>query len=259
VRRLAVVLEYDGTAYAGWQRQPGAPSVQAAVEEALGRLVQAEVRIVGAGRTDAGVHALGQVAHADVASSLVASRIRDGLAAMLPADIRPRAVLEAAAGFHARRDARLRVYRYALLARPQPSALLARYVHHVPAPLDLDRMRAGARPLLGRHDFAAFRAAGTPTATTRCDVRGLTVEPRGSLVIVTIAADRYLRQMVRRIVGALIRVGRGALAPEEIAGMLVSRDPARPGPPAPPHGLYLVRVVYPAGLLRAEAAGSPVL
>jgi tRNA pseudouridine38-40 synthase len=259
VPRLAVVLEYDGTAYAGWQRQPRAPSVQAAVEAALGRLARADVRVVGAGRTDAGVHALGQVAHADLAWRHGPAKACDALNALLPADIRARGAAEVPADFHARRDARLRVYRYALLVRPQPSAVLARYAHHVPAPLDLERMRAGAARLLGAHDFAAFRAAGTTTATTRCHVRAIAVEPRGALVVVTVAADRFLRQMVRRMVGALLRVGRGVLDPDGLAAVLASREPAHGPPPAPAHGLYLVRVLYPAGRVRIGADGGPVL
>ncbi|MDQ7857573.1 MAG: tRNA pseudouridine(38-40) synthase TruA [Armatimonadota bacterium] len=257
--RLAVVLEYDGTAYAGWQRQPRAPSVQAAVEAALGRLVRADVRVVGAGRTDAGVHALGQVAHADLVWPHAPAKVCDALNALLPADIRARQAVEVPADFHARRDARLRVYRYALLVRPRPSALLARYAHHVPGPLDLERMRAGAARLLGVHDFAAFRAAGTRTATTRCHVRALAVEPRGALVVVTVAADRFLRQMVRRVVGGLLRLGRGALGPDELAAVLASRDPAQGPPPAPAHGLYLARVLYPPARLREGGGGEPVL
>ncbi len=170
---LRLLIEYDGTHYAGWQRQPAAPSIQAALEDAATALFQAPCRIVGAGRTDAGVHALGQVAHVATTSGLSVARIRDGLNALLPADIVVRDVGEAAPGFHARRDARLRIYRYVVLARPRPSALLRRYAHHVAETLDLESMRVATAHLEGRHDFAAFRVTGTSTASTVCAVRAL--------------------------------------------------------------------------------------
>ncbi|MDR7522161.1 MAG: tRNA pseudouridine(38-40) synthase TruA [Armatimonadota bacterium] len=258
MRRVALVLEYEGTSYAGWQRQPQAPTVQAAVEDALARLVQAPCRVVGSGRTDAGVHALGQVAHADLDTGLSVRQIRDGLNALLPPDVAVRAVCDVASDFHARRDARGRVYRYLILARPHPSALLRRYAHHVPDPLNLSAMASAAAALLGRHDFAAFRITGTPTATTICHVRALRITSRGPLLVVTVAADRFLRQMVRRMVGSLLLVGRGRLPADAIAPILASRDPQRAGPAAPACGLYLVRVVYPPDRLRVVPE-DPVL
>jgi tRNA pseudouridine38-40 synthase len=256
VRRLALIVEYDGTAYAGWQRQPGAPTVQAAIEQALASLTQTPHRIVGAGRTDAGVHALGQVAHVDTASRLPADRLREGLNAVLPRDVVVRDVCEVPPEFHARRDARLRIYRYAVLARPRPSALLRGYACHVGEPLDVDAMRAAARVLIGEHDFAAFRVLGSPAASTVCDLRALRIEARGDLLIVTAAANRFLRQMVRRIVGTLLAVGRGAQPAEWVASVLASRENRLAAPPAPAHGLYLVRVLYPAPLI-VRSSGGP--
>lgn len=258
-RRLALIVEYDGTAYAGWQRQPQAPTVQAAIEDALASLTQTPHRITGAGRTDAGVHALGQVAHLDTRSRLPADRIREGLNALLPRDVVVREACEVVPDFHARRDARLRVYRYAVLARPRPSALLRGYAHHVAEPLDVDAMRAGATGLIGEHDFAAFRILGTRTASTVCDLRALRIERRGDLLIVTAAANRFLRQMVRRIVGVLLAVGRGAQPPESVAAILASRDTRRAGAPAPAHGLYLARVLYPAHRIVGPEPQPPVL
>jgi tRNA pseudouridine38-40 synthase len=258
-RRVALVLEYDGTAYAGWQRQPTVPTIQAALEDTLASLVQSPCPVVGAGRTDAGVHAIGQVAHLTTSGALFPTRMRDALNALLPPDIAVRAAIDVAPDFHARRDARLRVYRYALLLRPHPSALLRRYAHHIAAPLDLDAMRAGAAPLAGRHDFAAYRVTGTSTGSTICTVRTVRIERRGDLGLVTIAADRFLRQMVRRVVGTLLMVGRGALAPEAVAAILQSRDNQRAGPPAPAHGLYLVRVAYAPDRLPHPASERAVL
>ncbi|MBI3997539.1 MAG: tRNA pseudouridine(38-40) synthase TruA [Armatimonadetes bacterium] len=259
MRTLQLVIEYDGGRYAGWQRQPDVPSIQAALEEAAARLLQTPHRVVGAGRTDAGVHALGQVAHLTTESGLAAERIRDGLNALLPPDIVVREVCEAAATFHARRDARLRIYRYAVLARPRPSALLRGYAHHVPGPLDLEAMRAAAAHLEGRHDFAAFRVSGTATASTICSLAAVTIERRGDLILFTVAANRFLRQMARRMVGTLLQIGRGALAPDAIPAILGSRDTQRAGPPAPAHGLYLMRIVYDPAADRPRGGEGPVM
>jgi len=241
---MRLLLEYDGTAYAGWQRQPDAPTIQAALEDAAARLLQTPHRVVGAGRTDAGVHALGQVAHLTTDSLLTPQRIRDGLNALTPPDIVVRGVAEAPATFHARRDARLRVYRYVVLTRAVPSALWRHRAHHVAGPLDIEGMRVGALTLEGRHDFSAFRVTGTSTASAVCTITALHVERRGRFLTVTIAADRFLRQMVRRIVGTLLQVGGGARPVGDVAAILASGDNQRAGPAAPACGLYLVRVVY---------------
>ncbi|MCL6554082.1 MAG: tRNA pseudouridine(38-40) synthase TruA [Firmicutes bacterium] len=253
--RVALVIEYDGTAYAGWQRQPHAPTVQGALEDTLARITQAPCPVTAAGRTDAGVHAVGQVAHLDTGTRLGPEALRDALNALLPPDIVVRRALQVAADFHARRDARWRVYRYVVLSRAQPSAFLRRYVHHVPGGLRLEPMRAGAQALLGRHDFAAFRVAGTATSSTVCEMHAVRIEARGDLVIFTVAADRFLRQMVRRVVGSLLWVGQGALPPDAIGAILRSADNAQAAPPAPAHGLYLAHVEYAPGRLD-RAAGS---
>lgn len=241
---LRLLIEYDGTRYAGWQRQSTAPTIQATIEDAAGSLFQTPCRVIGAGRTDAGVHALGQVAHTEAATRLEPDRIRGALNALLPDDIVIHDVLVAADGFHARRDARLRIYRYVVLARPLRSALLRAYTHHVSAPLDLAAMRSGGAHLKGRRDFAAFRVTGTAVASTICTVQALQIARRGDLVVFTIAADRFLRQMVRRIVGTLLRVGIGRLVPDAVGTILESGDVQQAGPSAPAHGLYLVRVLY---------------
>ncbi len=253
---LRLLIEYDGTRYAGWQRQSAAPTIQAVVEDAAGSLFQSPCRVVGAGRTDAGVHALGQVAHTMATTRLEPDRIRDALNALLPGDIVVRGVAVAAAGFHARRDARLRIYRYVVLMRPRPSALLRAYTHHVAAPLDLSAMRAAAAHLEGRHNFAAFRVTGTAVTSTVCNVAALRVERRDDLVVFTVAADRFLRQMVRRVVGTLLRVGSGRLAPEAVGAILKSGDAQQAGPSAPAHGLYLVRVLYDGEVPEPPSAGG---
>lgn len=259
MRTLRLLVEYDGTGYAGWQRQPQAPSIQGTLEDAAARLLQAPHRVIGAGRTDAGVHALGQVAHLRTENPLAPARVRDGLNALTPPDIVVRDVALAPAGFHARRDARLRVYRYVVLAREVPSAVWRYRAHHVADPLDVERMRAAARVLEGRHDFAAFRVTGTPTTSTLCTITAIHVDRRGPFLALTVAADRFLRQMVRRIAGTLLQVGTGTRPADDVATVLASGDPGRAGPPAPACGLYLVRVVYDGETPPAEAPEDPVL
>lgn len=261
MRRLRLLLEYDGTNYAGWQRQRAAPSIQAAVEAAASTLFQEQTRVGGSGRTDAGVHALGQTAHLSTNSALPVERVLAGLNALLPDDIVVKDVAEVAERFDARRDARLRVYAYAILNRRRPSALLRRHAWHVPEPLDLGAMRAAAAALEGRHDFAAFRSSGTATATTLCRMTRVRIEAGPvEVIVVTVAADRFLRHMVRMIVGTLVRVGTGALASDAVAAILEGRDNWRAGPPAPAHGLYLVRVLYDADLPGEQTgAGRPMV
>jgi len=218
--------------------------VQADVERAVEALTQAPARVVAAGRTDAGVHALGQVAHFRTASMLAIERLVSGLNALLPPDVSVREAVDTPPDFHARRDARFRVYRYAILRRHAPSALLRPYTHHVWGPLDLDAMRAALARLVGTHDFRAFRALGTPTKTSRCALLLAELTEREDLLFLTFGADRFLRHMVRMIMGTILRVGRGTLTPQDVAALLEHGGDGVGGPAAPPHGLYLIHVGY---------------
>ncbi len=244
LRTIKLTLEYDGTHFVGWQRQAHGRSVQAEVERAVEALTQAPARVVAAGRTDAGVHALGQVAHFRTERTLPIDRLIAGLNALLPRDVSVRAAADAYPDFHARRDARFRVYGYAILRRTAPSALLRPYSHHVFGPLDLDAMRAALARLVGTHDFRAFRVLGTPTRTSRCTLLLAELTEREDLLFLTFGADRFLRHMVRMIVGTVLRVGRGALVPDEVTRLLESGSDGSGGPAAPPHGLYLIHVGY---------------
>ena len=249
MRTIRMTVEYDGTAYCGWQRQRGSaasgpPSVQSTLETAARCLTGESVSIVGAGRTDAGVHACGQVAHFMTASPIHAERFAPAFNAHLPADIRVLSSAEAHAGFHARFDARARSYRYEILNRAAPSALRRHQAYHVPEPLDADAMRRAVRLFVGTHDFAAYRGAGTPTRTTACTVMAADCGRKGARVRVTVVADRFLRHMVRLIVGTLLRVGTGRLPEDAPAAYLRDPDNSRTGPAVPPHGLYLMRVDY---------------
>ena len=244
LRTIKLTLEYDGTHFVGWQRQANGRSVQAEVERAVEALTQPPARVVAAGPTDAGVHALGQVAHFRTASMLAIERLVSGLNALLPPDVSVREAVDTPPDFHARRDARFRVYRYAILRRPAPSALLRPYVHHVFGSLDLEAMHAALTRVVGTHDFRAFRALGTPTKTSRCALLLAELTEREDLLFLTFGADRFLRHMARMIVGTVLRVGRGALVPDEVTRLLESGTDGSGGPAAPPHGLYLIHVGY---------------
>lgn len=248
MRTLKLILEYDGTAYCGWQRQRGtpggAPSVQATLERAVGTVTGEGSHVVGAGRTDAGVHALAQVAHVSTRSRIPADRFPGALNAYLPEEIRVLHAEDAPQGFHARFDAVSRTYRYDILNRPAASALLRHRAYHVPDPLDAEAMHRAVAPFTGRHDFAAYRGSGSPTRTTICTVTSVGWVRRGTCVRFTITADRFLRHMVRMIVGTLVRVGTGRLPVDAPGEYLRDPDSRRTGPTVPPHGLYLVRVDY---------------
>jgi len=249
--RYALLIEYDGTPFAGWQRQAGQPSVQQALEEALRRLEPDMPAIVAAGRTDAGVHARGQVAHADLARDWEPARLREAVNHCLrPAPVAVLAAARVDEDFHARFSAQGRRYLFRLLVRRAPPALERHRVWHLRQPLDLAAMRAGAAHLLGRHDFTTFRAAPcqakSPVKTLdRLEIEEISV-PQGSEFRFHFAARSFLHNQVRSIVGTLERVGAGARTPDEVKAALEARDRAACGPVCPPTGLYLEGVDYAA-------------
>jgi tRNA pseudouridine38-40 synthase len=244
MRRLKLVLEYCGRRYHGWQIQPNAPSVQACVEHCLAQITNAPVRLYAAGRTDAGVHALAQVAHFDTPSAIALAALQRGLNSLLPEDIAVLQVAEVPRDFHARYSACQKTYAYVLYNQPHRSAFAAPYAWYVPQPLDVAAMHSAAQVLLGRHDFSAFRAA---SCTARSPVRSLTqlaVKRRAGRIFLVMRADGFLQHMVRNIVGTLVQIGRSKIAPEAMATILQSRQRQHAGPTAPPQGLFLVRVYY---------------
>ncbi|GIX46831.1 MAG: tRNA pseudouridine synthase A [Candidatus Tectimicrobiota bacterium] len=243
-RRLKLVLAYSGTRYHGWQVQPGLTTVQGVVEARLATLLKTPVRVHAAGRTDAGVHARGQVVHFDTTAAIPLSGLLRGLNSLLPPDIVVRRVAEVPLDFHARYAARRKTYAYVVRNHPLRSAFTAPYAWHVPQPLDLEAMRQAALRLLGRHDFSAFRAA---SCSARHPVRHLMrawIRRRGPHVLFVFTADGFLHHMVRNLVGTLVEVGLGRLPAEAVAAILQSRQRQQAGPTAPAHGLFLVHVDY---------------
>ncbi|MGO9453115.1 MAG: tRNA pseudouridine(38-40) synthase TruA [Candidatus Binataceae bacterium] len=242
--RVKLTLEYDGTAYFGWQLQAGQDSIQGRIEAALAQIFGTLVRIHGSGRTDAGVHARGQVAAALLPREFDPDDLRRALNALLPADIVVLAAERASDNFDPRRDARSRVYEYRVLNRETRSAFEHRYAWLVRDAIDLEAMRAAARAFVGEHDFAAFRTLGSEEKTTMRRVIESEWRRDGELFIYRVEATSFLRHMVRTMVAAMLDAGRGKIGADEIRAMIASRDRASAPAPAPACGLYLIEVRY---------------
>jgi tRNA pseudouridine38-40 synthase len=243
-RVVRLDLAYDGTAYAGWQIQPNVPTVQGLVLAAARAVLGDAVRVVGASRTDAGVHALRQVVSLATGTRLDAPTIARALNANLPGDVRVVAACEAAPDFDARRAAAGKRYAYVIDTGAVASPLLRRYAWHVPAPLDLIAMRDAVRALRGTHDFSAFCAAPGRDTMPMCRVRAIHAVPHRARLVIAISADRFLHHMVRNIVGSAVAVGTRTHPPGWLADVLASGDRRQAGPTAPAHGLFLARVLY---------------
>lgn len=243
--RIAAGVEYDGSAYAGWQAQPGVASVQATLQAALSRVAASAVRVHAAGRTDAGVHALGQVVHFETEARRDPYSWLLGTNSNLPPSVSLRWVQAVDSRFHARFSATGRWYRYLMHNHRARSALLARRAARAPLPLDHTAMHRAAQCLLGEHDFSAFRAAECQSRSPYREVREISVWRAGDLVVLDVRANAFLHHMVRNIAGALIAIGSGERAEEWLPALLAGRDRRRAPATAPAEGLYLVAVEYP--------------
>jgi tRNA pseudouridine38-40 synthase len=245
MRNLKMTIEYDGSNYFGWQRQSGFITIQEILEEAIRKITQEKVTVNGSSRTDAGVHAINQVANFRTKSRIPEWNLLMGLNSLLPEDIGVKTLVETEEGFHSRYDAKGKVYHYKILNCPVRAPLLRNYSWFIYKPLNVENMTAAASKLIGTHDFSAFCASG-------CDVKNHirnVVEARfkrdGDIMIVfTIEADGFLRHMVRNIVGTLVDVGMGNRPPSEVSWILKSGDRKNAGVTAPPQGLFLAEVRY---------------
>lgn len=244
MRRVLLVIQYDGTDYHGFQQQPGLPTIQRELELALTRVLGEEIAVTAAGRTDAGVHGLGQAVAFDTSNPIPMGNLARALNDALPQAIGVVSADQVDAEFHPRYDAKARRYSYRILNRELRSPFINRYAWHVPEPLDVPMMRAAAEKLVGTHDFAAFCASGGSAEDTVRTMRRLEVEAEGELVEMRLEADGFLYMMVRIMVGTLVKVGHRDLSPEEVGRILDSRERRRAGPTAPPQGLSLVKVIY---------------
>jgi tRNA pseudouridine38-40 synthase len=245
VRHIRLIVEYDGTSLAGWQRQDNGPTVQQHLEQALAKLLTHEVTVAGASRTDAGVHARGQVASFRTERAIPLHGIRRGLNSLLPSAIAVREATEVGDDFHPRHSATGKHYRYTIYTRAERSPRLRDRAWHHAGPLAILAMQAAAASLIGEHDFAAFRAAGCTAATTMRRVDSIAItrsEPE--LVDVDVRGNAFLRQMVRIIVGTLVEVGAGRRPAAQVAEILDSKDRNKAGITAPAHGLELIEVLY---------------
>jgi tRNA pseudouridine38-40 synthase len=241
---IKLTLEYDGTSFAGWQRQLNQPTVQEGVETAIEGVTQTKVSVAGAGRTDAGVHALGQVASFRIDRDMTPYEWTRALNAHLPDTITVRTVAIVPDDFHARRSAKGKLYEYRILNRPERPALDRHYCWHVYRALDDAAMNQAALTLIGSHDFSSFETQPTENEDPVCTLRRLTVFREGDRLRIEAYGDRFLKQMVRSIVGTFVEVGIGKRTASSLIEILAAKDRATAGRTAPPQGLYLVRVDY---------------
>ncbi len=253
---LMIYIQYEGTVYKGWQVQPGGITIQGLIQDCLSRLTGQKVKVIGAGRTDAGVHAIKQVATFETSSTHSIEIIKRALNAMLPEDIRITKIEEIREGFHARYSALRKRYVYMIANDADLPAFLLRYVWWIKVPLDLASMLEASRLLIGRRDFSSFRGSGCGSKSSVRTINSIVIERlqsvpfiftefTGNFIKITIEADAFLRHMVRNIVGTLVEVGKGRLTPASINEILLARDRRQAGPTAPPQGLFLEEVFYP--------------
>lgn len=242
--RIKLMIEYDGTAYGGWQRQNNAPSIQAEIESAIEAVTAEKVVITGSGRTDAGVHAWGQVAHFDTESGLTPERFAFAINAHLPSDITIRESEAVNDDFHARYDAKGKWYRYSIYNHRQPSALHRTFHSHVPVELDVAAMQRALPAIIGRHDFAAFMSAGSDLTDTVRQITAARLHQDGYGIDIDVLGNGFLYNMVRIIAGTLIDIGRGKLDEHALSAMLQHKNRELGGATAKPNGLMLMQVFY---------------
>ncbi len=245
MRRIRIIVEYDGTNYVGWQLQPNGVSIQQRLNEALFAVTGERTAIHGSGRTDSGVHALAQVAHFDTAARMDATKFAVAMNMSLPKDIRVLFSQEVSPDFHARFSAKQKTYRYTLQLGPHAHVFTRNTTLHIHTPLSLPAMAAAAEYLVGEHDFRAFMSAGIPMENTRRTIFASQWVQEGSYLHYSVTGNGFLYNMVRILVGTMLEVGTGKRTPESLQQALRSGNRTDAGPTAPAHGLTLLRVCYP--------------
>lgn len=244
-KNFKLTIEYDGSLYHGWQRQKNECSIQGEIEKALMTMAGEKVVLIGSGRTDAGTHALGQVANFHIDTSLVAETFQKGLNSLLPEDIVIKACRQVDKTFHARYDAKSKIYIYRILNSNLPAAVCRQYAWSIRKKLDIEAMRRAICHIIGAHDFKAFEGAGSPRShTIRHVFKADLAEKDHEYLVFKIEADGFLRYMVRNIVGTFIDVGLLKITPDDFKKILLSRNRNMAGVTAPPHGLFLMKVKY---------------
>ena len=244
IKNFKLVIEYDGTAYCGWQRQKNDPTIQEAIETVISNMTQQKITLNGSGRTDAGVHAYGQVANFSCETQLTADVFQKGLNGLLPDDIVIRACEPVSEAFHARYDAKSKTYRYRIFNQPIPAALYRQYAWHIKKTLNMESMQEALTGIVGTQDFKAFEGTGSPRAHTVRTVMKAQLTGEQGFVVLKIKADGFLKFMVRNIVGTLVDIGLGKRTPGDIETILASKDRNQASATAPPHGLFLMSVDY---------------
>ncbi len=244
MRTIKLTIEYDGTNYCGWQSQKNDPTIQDTIEAALSRILNHPVGVIGSGRTDSGVHALGQVAHVRTHSGISLSSLQRGANSLLPPDIFIKDAEGVNKEFHARFSAKSRRYEYCIWNSPQPSVFRRKYVWWIRERLEVERMAEAAQFLLGQHDFSSFQGTDDAKVSPERLVMDCGFRKEDAEVIFYIHADGFLRHMVRNIIGTLVDVGKNKIAPADFSRILQARDRSQAGITAPPQGLFLTRVYY---------------
>lgn len=244
-KNFKLIVEYDGTAYHGWQRQKDLRTIQGEIENALSTMIGDPVTLIGSGRTDAGVHALAQAAHFKAETRIPPQAFRNGLNSLLEKDIVVKSCVQANENFHARYDVKSKTYRYRILNNPLPEAIGRQYVWFIPQKLDPSAMRTAVTHILGSHDFKAFEGTGSPRSNSRRHIfKAELFQNEGDYLDFVIEADGFLKFMVRNIVGTLTDVGRGKITAHDFKEILISKNRNLAGATAPPQGLCLIKVKY---------------
>jgi len=244
LKNFKLTIEYDGSAYYGWQRQSHHPTIQGTIEQVLKQITQTKVTLIGSGRTDAGVHALGQIANFHCDTKLTAKTFMAGLNSLLPDDIVIKDCCEIDNDFHARYHVKNKTYTYRILNRKVPSAIYRKYAWYISKPLNPVLMGSAAEHLIGTHDFKTFEGSGSPRMNTLRSVQAAIIKEEEDILAFKITANGFLKFMVRNIVGTLVEVGMGKRNPDDIKIILQSKDRKCAGATAPPHGLFLISIEY---------------